>query len=64
MGSCLDRCYSGRGLDETIGDLYVKGSLSVILMQIVLTCRNVWSKRCLFDFEFMVGLYMTAARKN
>ena len=64
MGSCLDRCYSGRDLDETIADLYVKGSLSVILMQTVLTCLNVWSKSCLFDFEFMVELYMTAARKN
>ena len=50
MGSCLDRCYSGGGLDETIADLYVKGSLSVILMQTVLTCLNVWIKSFLFDF--------------
>ena len=62
MVSCLDQ--SRRGLDETIADLNVKGSLSVILMQIVLTCLTLWSKSCLFDFEFMVGLYMTAARKN
>ena len=62
MVSCLDQ--SSRGLDGTIADLNVKGSLSVILMQIVLTCLNAWSKSCLFDFKFMVGLYMTAARKN
>lgn len=62
MVSCLD--LSRRGLDGTIADLNVKGSLSVILMQIVLTCLNAWSKSCLFDFKFMVGLYMTAARKN
>ena len=54
MGSCLDQ--SRRGLDETIADFNVNGSLSV--------CLNVWSKSCLFDFKFMVGLYMTAARKN
>ena len=62
MGSCLDQ--SRRGLHETIADLNVIGSVSVILMQIVVTYLNLWSKSCLFDFEFMVGLYMTAARKN
>lgn len=62
MSSCLDQ--SRRGLDETLADLNVNGFLSVILMQIVLTCLNLWSKSCLFDFEFMVGLYMTAARRN
>ena len=62
MVPCLNQ--SRRGLDETIADVDVKGSLSAILMQIVLTCLNLWSKSCLFDFEFMVGLYMTAARKN
>ena len=62
MGSCLDQ--SRRGLNETLADLNVNGFLSVILMQIVVTYLNLWSKSCLFDFEFMVGLCMTAARKN